>query len=89
MTRREDLTDDEPHKTDWYPGITEKHFDLAVSKAVRAALESQAGKLTDDARLEWLMHKISGAELRRLGIITSAGCTRECIDGAIEAKTHE
>jgi hypothetical protein len=31
------------------------------------------------------MHRISGIELRRLGIVTSAGCDRRCIDSAMVA----
>lgn len=47
-----------------------------------SALGVGAGATTDTERLDWLLHSISGAELRRLGIVTSAGCTRELIDAA-------
>jgi hypothetical protein len=43
----------------------------------------QKRNLTDTERLDWVMHNISGVELRRLGVITSAGCTREHLDFAI------
>ena len=34
----------------------------------------------DSDRLDWLLQNVSGAEFRRLGIIYSAGCTRDDID---------
>jgi len=46
--------------TDWYPGITEKHYDRAISKAVRAALlaapvhvEPLTPEIIDRAGREW------------------------------------
>lgn len=52
---------------------------LAILKAIGA-------ELVDSERLEWLMRNISGIELRRLGIITSGGFTREHIDVASQRK---
>jgi hypothetical protein len=40
----------------------------------------------DSARLDWLMHRLSGKELRRLGLTTSSGgplWTRVAIDAAM------
>lgn len=41
----------------------------------------------DAERLEWLMHRITGKELRRIGIITSgaANMWRDAIDAAIDS----
>ena len=38
----------------------------------------------DAERLDWIMHMMSGKEARRLGIMTSAGMVRGCLDSAIE-----
>jgi len=40
--------------------------------------------VSDTERVEWLLRKISGKEARRLGIIYSAGLTRQDIDEAIK-----
>jgi hypothetical protein len=46
----------EEQPTDWYPGMTEKHYELAISKKVAAALASQPKPapvlLTDEAITE-------------------------------------
>lgn len=34
-----------PPESDWYEGMTEKHYDLAVSRAVRAAIEAYKAEL--------------------------------------------
>lgn len=39
----------------------------------------------DAERLDWLMRQISGAELRRLGIVTSGGMTRKLLDRVMAA----
>ena len=55
------------------------------------ALTGQSDAARDDARdaerLEWLMHRITGKELRRIGIITSgaANMWRDAIDAAIDS----
>ena len=36
----------------------------------------------DGERLDWLMRQVRGDEFRRIGIHTSAGCTRAAIDAA-------
>lgn len=40
----------------------------------------------DAERLDWLMRKVSGSELRRLGIVTSAGMTRELLDATMHTR---
>ena len=45
---------------------------------------------SDTARLEWLMHRLSGKELRRLGIFTSSGgltWSRAGIDAAMRLES--
>jgi hypothetical protein len=61
----------------------------AEVESLRAALSAPApapaGEAKKDSeRLDWLMHNISGAELRRLGIMTSAGVNRENVDAAMK-----
>jgi hypothetical protein len=38
----------------------------------------------DGSRLEWFMRQVSGHELRRIGVVTSAGLTRADLDAAME-----
>jgi hypothetical protein len=38
---------------------------------------------SDSERLDWLMRTVSGAELRRMGIVYSAGCGRADVDRAM------
>ena len=38
---------------------------------------------SDGRRLEWVLRNVSGAELRRMGIMTSAGATRADIDAML------
>lgn len=52
-------------------------------------LASARGSVSDTERVEWLMRKISGKEARRLGIIYSAGLTRQDIDEAIKRTPNE
>jgi len=57
--------------------------DIVLADCKRLLKHAYGVRGIDDAeRLEWLMRNVSGAELRRLGIETSAGCTRELIDAA-------
>lgn len=52
-----------------------------------AASGEQAAQ--DTARLEWLLHRLSGAELRRIGVVTSSGGLRwgrEAIDAAMQVQ---
>ena len=64
----------------WHPRPVTQQEDRFLRRAVLAS--SKVVPHPDAERLDWLMHNISGAELRRLGIVTSAGCTRELIDAA-------
>lgn len=56
----------------------------APDARVDAPTDAWIGK--DAVRLDWLMHRLSGKELRRLGIVTSSGgplWTRVAIDAAM------
>jgi hypothetical protein len=56
---------------------------LAALQALREEVE---GLRADSERLEWVMHRLSRKELRRIGIETSSGgpyWTRTAIDAAI------
>lgn len=43
----------------------------------------------DGARLDWLLRNVSGKEMRRLGILYSAGCQREDIDRRMALMNEE
>jgi hypothetical protein len=58
--------------------------DASWARCQSCAAAVVAGR-SDAKRLDWLMHRISGIELRRLGIITSAGMDRHALDSAIAA----
>ena len=65
---------------DGRPGFPD---DEVLRRIAGARAEPAGGRDELDAeRLDWLMHHISGVELRRLGIVTSAGCDRSAIDAA-------
>lgn len=60
-----------------FPSFTTKKF-------IALLLERLQGKTRDDsARLDWVLLNVSGAEWLRLGIIYSAGMTREHLDRRI------
>ena len=57
---------------------------LVEIERLRAALDAQkAQEHLDTTRLDWLMHNVSGAEWRKLGVFYGAGCSREDIDEAM------
>jgi hypothetical protein len=43
-----------PPESDWYEGMTEKHYDLAVSRAVRAAIEAYKQQQGEDENVDCL-----------------------------------
>lgn len=64
------------------------YIDLETGEVVDAptyktVAEEMAELRLDQKRLEWLMRMVSGAELRRIKVIYSAGCDRESIDKAM------
>jgi hypothetical protein len=65
-------------------GVTLLVYDATPNFIPKALLVKDVPNATseDAERLDWLMRNISGSELRRLGITTSAGCDRACIDKA-------
>lgn len=62
-------------------------FTATLTRVVEAALPVAVGAGEDAKRLDWLMHKISGSELRDIGVWTFDGCTREAIDAAMTPAT--
>jgi hypothetical protein len=57
-----------------------------AAQALQALREEVEGLRRDSERLEWVMHRLSRKELRRIGIETSSGgpyWTRTAIDAAI------
>lgn len=62
-------------------------FPSTVKAILEAARSFKVGAMEDTKRLDWLMHKISGSELRDIGVQTFDGCTREAIDAAMTPAT--
>jgi hypothetical protein len=65
-------------------------MELAAAEQRAAAAEAEAEALRRDAeRLDWLLHHLSGKEMRRIGIVTSGGGPlwgRVAIDAAIAGR---
>jgi len=77
-----------------YADFLQRESHKAASPTKGEAIRQAANKMleldqenhrlrADSNRLEWLLLNVSGDELRRLGIVYSAGCQRADIDGAM------
>ena len=62
-------------------------FEASTIRKMAAEAEIKISTNNDSERLEWLLSRLSGSELRRIGIIVSEGglyCGRIAIDAAMK-----
>ena len=65
------------------PDVSKEAGDGAETNAPAVAQKSPQAGGSDSDRLDWLLRNVSGAELHRIGIFYSAGCTRSDVDRAM------